>query len=130
VVSTLSQSVNEKARAAFDALVDYAWTNIVEYNKSNSDTGETSAEAILHEQGIGLMSRSTISTLAMLGRKFVEVTDRDSFLAAIKRVIEPQLDEYGLDLKWVQIDTARGTGNYINFCPAKTRTASSRPPLR
>ena len=47
MVSTLSLSVNEKARAAFNALVDQDWTNIVEHYKSNSDTGETCAEELL-----------------------------------------------------------------------------------
>jgi len=124
VVSTLSQSVKDKAQIAFDALVEYTWTDIVEGHASNSDTGKTLAEALLHKQVIGLASTDTIYILGRLAKATGEATDPETFLAAIKRVIQPQLDEYGLDLKWVWISNGLDSHNFIHFCPAAAPVVS------
>ena len=120
----MSQSVKDKAQVAFDALVEYTWTDIVESHESNSDAGQTLAEALLHEQVIGLASTDTIYVLDRLARATGVATDPENFLAAIKRVVQPQLDEYGLDLKWVWFSNGLDRHNFIHFCPAGAHAAS------
>lgn len=118
MVRTLSQIVKEKAQIAFDALVEYTWTEIVESHESNSDTGHTLADALLHKQVIGLASTDTICVLERLAKATGQARS-EAFLLAIKRVIQPQLDEHGLDLKWVQIYNVFETHSFIHFCPAE-----------
>lgn len=91
----------------------------MESHESNSDTGQTLAEALLHEQVIGLASTDTIFVLKRLAKATGEATDPEAFLEAVKRVIQPQLDEYGLDLKWVWISNGLERHNFIHFCPVE-----------
>ena len=67
MVRTLSQIVKEKAQIAFDALVEYTWTEIVESHESNSDTGRRSLHrrkqlaGMTAEAANGVASQTTLS---------------------------------------------------------------------